>query len=251
MLEGCRHIKAAECWFVDANTEDQLPTAPFSALRHCTPYLALRPVQFEPARGRGIDAGGSRTKPSDAGPSSSHHLLRTLRRRPPQPSDVWHLDEVVEKIAGRSYWLWRAVDQYWVVLEEILQPKRDRRPAKRLLVRLMNRWSFVAKRIITTNYAATELPGVKPRLVLIIGPTAGSIIGLRTVICRFENESGLCEASYRQVGCNSMPQPTITSPSPPAAVPPSQSVTTAWRHSTLGNLRLRSPDVRPARHCPD
>jgi putative transposase len=53
------------------------------------------------------------------------------------------------KIAGRSYWLWRAVDQYGVVLEEILQSRRDKRAAKRLLAKLMKRWGFVPKRIIT------------------------------------------------------------------------------------------------------
>ncbi|EAQ24894.1 IS6 family transposase [Roseovarius sp. 217] len=51
-------------------------------------------------------------------------IARTLRRRQPRPGDVWRLDEVVVKIAGRSFWLWRAVDQHGVVLEEILQPKR-------------------------------------------------------------------------------------------------------------------------------
>jgi transposase-like protein len=30
--------------------------------------------------------------------------------------DVWHLDEVAVKITGRSFWLWRAVDQNGVVL---------------------------------------------------------------------------------------------------------------------------------------
>ncbi|EAQ23116.1 IS6 family transposase [Roseovarius sp. 217] len=76
-------------------------------------------------------------------------IARTLRRRQPRPGHVWHLDEVVVKIAGRSFWLWRAVDQHGVVLEEILQPKRDKRAAKRLLVKLMKRWGFVPKRIIT------------------------------------------------------------------------------------------------------
>ncbi|SEL35360.1 putative transposase, partial [Roseovarius nanhaiticus] len=33
-------------------------------------------------------------------------IARTLRRRQPRPGDVWHLDEVVVKIAGRSFWLW-------------------------------------------------------------------------------------------------------------------------------------------------
>ena len=76
-------------------------------------------------------------------------IAQVLRRRQPRPGDVWHLDEVVVKIAGRSYWLWRAVDQHRVVLEEILQSKRDKRAAKRLLVKLMKRWGFVPKRIIT------------------------------------------------------------------------------------------------------
>ncbi len=53
------------------------------------------------------------------------------------------------KIAGRSFWLWRAVDQHGVVLEEILQSKRDKRAAKRLLIKLMKRWGFAPKRIIT------------------------------------------------------------------------------------------------------
>ena len=76
-------------------------------------------------------------------------IAHVLRRRQPRPGDVWHLDEVVVKIAGRSYWLWRAVDQHGVVLEEILQSRRDKRAAKRLLVKLMKRWGFVPKRIIT------------------------------------------------------------------------------------------------------
>jgi putative transposase len=76
-------------------------------------------------------------------------IAHVLRRRQPRPGDVWHLDEVVVKIAGRSYWLWRAVDQHGVVPEEILQSKRDKRAAKRLLINLMKRWGFVPKRIST------------------------------------------------------------------------------------------------------
>ena len=74
-------------------------------------------------------------------------IAHVLRRRQPRPGDVWHLVEVVVKIAGRSYWLWRAVDQHGVVLEEILQSRRNKRAAKRLLVKLIKRWGFVPKRI--------------------------------------------------------------------------------------------------------
>lgn len=76
-------------------------------------------------------------------------IAHVLRRRQPRPDDVWHLDEVVVKIASQSYWLWRSVDQHGVVLEEVLQPRRDKRAAKQLLIKLMKRWSFLPKRIIT------------------------------------------------------------------------------------------------------
>lgn len=76
-------------------------------------------------------------------------IARNLRQRQRRPGDVWHLDEVVVKISGRKYWLWRAVDQHGVVLDEILQPKRDKRAAKRLLRRLIKRLGYIPKRIIT------------------------------------------------------------------------------------------------------
>src|SRR4051812_39242374 len=34
-----------------------------------------------------------------------------IRRRLPRPGDKWHLDEVVLKIAGKTHYLWRAVDR--------------------------------------------------------------------------------------------------------------------------------------------
>ena len=64
-------------------------------------------------------------------------IAHVLQRQQPRPGDVWHLDEVVVKIAGRAPWLRCAVDQHGVVLEEIIQSKRDKRVAKRLLVKLM------------------------------------------------------------------------------------------------------------------
>jgi putative transposase len=67
------------------------------------------------------------------GPQIASHL----RRRQTQPGNIWHLDEVVVKIRGRKYWLWRAVDQNGLVLEEILQNCRIKAAAKRLLRRLI------------------------------------------------------------------------------------------------------------------
>src|SRR5258707_11822478 len=37
-------------------------------------------------------------------------IARNLRQRRPRPSDRWHLDEMVVRIAGKRTYLWRAVD---------------------------------------------------------------------------------------------------------------------------------------------
>ncbi|KJB90675.1 transposase IS431 [Skermanella aerolata KACC 11604] len=49
-----------------------------------------------------------------------------IRRRLPRPGDKWHMDEVVLKIAGRKHYLWRAVDQHGVVLDVLVQRRRER-----------------------------------------------------------------------------------------------------------------------------
>lgn len=53
------------------------------------------------------------------------------------------------KIEGGKFWLWRAVDQNGIVLDEILQRRRDKNAAKRLLHRLMKRQERAPKRFIT------------------------------------------------------------------------------------------------------
>jgi putative transposase len=136
--------------------------------------LSLRKVE-EMLLERGSDASyeSIRRWTAKFGPQIARHL----RRRQCRPGDVWHLDELVVKIAGKSYWLWRAVDQHGVVLGEILQPRRNKRAAKRLLVKLMKRYSFFPKRIITDklrSYGAAKrevAPGPPP---LCLNPEASA-----------------------------------------------------------------------------
>jgi len=96
-------------------------------------------------------------------------IARGLRRRQPQPGDIWHLDEVVVTINGRKFWLWRAVDQNGIVLDEILQSRRNTAAAKRLLIRLMKKHGRTPKRFITDklrSYGAAKRiisPGVEHR----------------------------------------------------------------------------------------
>jgi putative transposase len=74
---------------------------------------------------------------------------RRFRRKTASRTDVWHLDEVVISIAGKTHWLWRAVDQDGYVLDEIVQSRRNTKAAKRLLTRLLRKQRMAPKRIIT------------------------------------------------------------------------------------------------------
>ena len=77
-------------------------------------------------------------------------MAAELRRRRPRPGDKWHLDEVYLKISGRTHYLWRAVDQEGVVLDILVQSRRNKQAAKRFLGRLLRGMQY-APRIIVTD----------------------------------------------------------------------------------------------------
>src|SRR5215216_5688794 len=77
-----------------------------------------------------------------------------IRHRLPRAGDKWHLDEVEVKIAGQKHWLWRAVDQDGVVLDVLVQSRRDKRAAKRLLRKLLKRQTRVPRVMITDKLAS-------------------------------------------------------------------------------------------------
>jgi putative transposase len=62
-----------------------------------------------------------------------------LRRRRPRTGDTWHLDEVFLRINGEKHYLWRAVDQHGVILDILVQDRRDATAAKRFFKRLLRR----------------------------------------------------------------------------------------------------------------
>jgi putative transposase len=92
-----------------------------------------------------------------------------IRRRLPAPGDKWHLDEVVISIAGKKHWLWRAVDQHGLVLDSLVQSRRDAKAAKRLLRKLLKKQRIVPRVMITdklASYGAAKrevMPGVEHR----------------------------------------------------------------------------------------
>src|SRR5215210_6762657 len=98
-----------------------------------------------------------------------HLYAAGLRRRRPQTGDKWHLDEVFLKINGVTHYLWRAVDQNGVVLDILVQPKRDRFAAIRFFRKLLRATGRKPRVIITDKlrgYGAAKrvvMPGVAHR----------------------------------------------------------------------------------------
>jgi putative transposase len=83
----------------------------------------------------------------------------TLKRRRPKPGDKWHLDEVFIRIRGKIHYLWRAVDQNGVVLDILVQKRRDTDAAKRFFRRLLSGRAEAPRVIVTDklkSYAAAK-----------------------------------------------------------------------------------------------
>ena len=91
---------------------------------------------------------------------------RTLRRRRGRMGDTWYLDELFVNIQGRQQYLWRAVDEDGDVIDILVQSRRDRRAAERVLRRLLKGQGREPRRLITDklrSYSAahrTVLPSV-------------------------------------------------------------------------------------------
>jgi transposase-like protein len=86
-----------------------------------------------------------------------------LRRRRPRPGDKWYMDEVFIRIQGVQHYLWRAVDQDGVVLDILVQERRDAKAAKRFFRRLLKGLQYVPRVIVTDKLRSY---GVAQRQIL-------------------------------------------------------------------------------------
>ncbi|HEV2121551.1 MAG TPA: IS6 family transposase, partial [Chloroflexota bacterium] len=88
-----------------------------------------------------------------------------LRRRRARPGDKWHIDEVQLKINGRKHWLWRAVDQQGVVLDILVQSRRNQEAAATFLRRVLHGCGYAPRIVITDKLASypSAVRGVLPQ----------------------------------------------------------------------------------------
>ncbi len=66
-------------------------------------------------------------------------IARELRKRRPKPHARWHLDEVFVRIGGKQMYLWRVVDAEGEVLDVLVQTKRDKHAAQKLMRKLLTK----------------------------------------------------------------------------------------------------------------
>ena len=143
-------------------------------------------------------------------------FARNLRRRQPRPTGRWRIDEMVVKIAGEKRWLWRAVDDEGVVLDMLVQRRRNKTAALRLLSKLLKK-TGVAPETITTDRLASygaalrDLSSATDTDVAAGEPTTAR----RTATCRSDDGKGRCRSSRATV------HPSASCPSTPPSTTPS------------------------------
>ena len=90
-----------------------------------------------------------------------------LRRSRPKPTGRWHLDEMVVTIGGQQMFLWRAVDDEGEVLDMLVQRRRNKRAAARLLRKLLKNQGIHPEAIVTDKLgsygAAAKAVGLADR----------------------------------------------------------------------------------------
>ena len=94
-------------------------------------------------------------------------IAADLRKRRPKPHTNWHLDEVYLKIDGRMVYLWRAVDAEGEVLDVLVQAKRNKYAALKLMRKLLKNYGFIPDRLVTDDLrsyrAAARYLGIQNR----------------------------------------------------------------------------------------
>jgi putative transposase len=95
-------------------------------------------------------------------------IAADLRKRRPKPYTTWHLDEVYLKISDRMVYLWRAVDAEGEVLDVLVQSKRNKHAALKLMRKLLKKYALVPDQLVTDDLrsyaaAAHDLGTIGPK----------------------------------------------------------------------------------------
>src|SRR5205823_4367167 len=90
-------------------------------------------------------------------------IARRLRAMRTKPHTIWHLDEMFVSIGGKMMYLWRAVDAEGEVLDCLVQSRRNKQAALRLMRKLIRKYRMIPSKLVTDRLpssaaARAELP---------------------------------------------------------------------------------------------
>src|SRR5215813_8082893 len=122
-------------------------------------------------------------------------IARRLRQRRPRPSDRWHLDEMVVRIAGERIYLWRAVDDEGEVLDMLVQRRRDTRSALRLMYKLLKKQGFVPNIVVTDKLRSYACAFQRLRLTCRHEQGLRKTIGRRIRIRQSDDANASCSVT--------------------------------------------------------
>lgn len=76
-------------------------------------------------------------------------IAANIRKRRGRADNVWHFDEMVVRIGGKRMFMWRAVDKEGEVLDVLVQKRRNKAAALKLLRKLLKKQGFKPEKIVT------------------------------------------------------------------------------------------------------
>ncbi len=76
-------------------------------------------------------------------------IAANIRCKRGRADSVWHLDEMAVRINGQRMYMWRAVDKEGEVLDVLVQKRRNKAAALKLLRKLLKNQGAVPDAIIT------------------------------------------------------------------------------------------------------
>lgn len=79
---------------------------------------------------------------------------KRIKRKSGKPSTVWHLNEVYVRADGKLAYLWRAVDDEGTILDVVVQTRRNRKAALRLIRKFLKNQGVRPERIVTDRLAS-------------------------------------------------------------------------------------------------
>jgi DDE domain len=122
-------------------------------------------------------------------------IAADLRKRRPKPHTTWHLDEVYLKIDGRMVYLWRAVDAEGEVLDVLVQSRRNKRAALKLMRKLLKKYGVVPEKLVTDDYDRMQPQPVILESQDVINAVDGATTEPRIRINQPDDENARCKGS--------------------------------------------------------